>query len=954
MLSDTPVVGIIVAADSAKNPFWSNPMNCSLASVFLAIFLALGVAACTDSKTTEEHIQYAKDFREKGNLDAAVVELKNALRQSPQNAEARWLRGSIYLSTSDGAGAEKELERAVELGMDANEVAVSLMQAKLLQSKFQEVVDHAVDEASLDVDSQVKIWIMRGHANMGLEELDTAKQMYETVLALQAEEPEAALGVAQVAAHQDNLDKARELVTALLQVHPEFAPAWSFLADMEQFQRNYAAAEVAYGRALESRSDNVYDLINRALMRIFIDDFSGARSDFQIARRGNALLKVKQPLVQYVAGQLNYKDGNYANAVTAFSNTLEMAPNYLPARFYLATAHYQQGSLEQAEANLSLFRAQAPQYAAGHRLFAAIRFSQGEYPRAREELENILSFDPEDAWSLALLADIAVLENNPAQSVENYRKIVALHPESDVAHVRLALGLIITGDSESREVLENTSSPSGPDSQARMLIIVSYMKEENWKAAIKAGDKLVADDPDNWDALTLLGGAWLGQGNADKAAVLFSKALEMKPGNPNAANNLARLELKLGRVDEARKLYEEVLAHHPAQNSALMALSSLDVQEGKLVDAIARLEAAQTKDPENLQLKLTLASLYLRTGQPSRNIGLAIEVSKEEANNPQVLEVLGDSQMAMGQYDKALTSYEQLVSEVPQSAASHYRLVRALFSTNQMSRAGEELDKVIELQPDHFGASVMRIRMLRKLNRQEEAIVKLSAVATQYAERPEILIEQGWLAMYEGNYEKSVQSFEKAFEIVPSSLLALQVGIARWNSGDENGAIQSYENWLKANPDDLQVRFHLANSYMQLARNNDAVANFKIMLEQKPDDTALMNNIAWLIRDTDPKEAMEYAQRTVEIAPEWPPGLDTKGFLLMEQGELNQAYRLFGQALKRAPEDQEIRYHLALVTSKMGETEEAMQILKAVLAGTDSSFASREDAEKLMADLKSK
>lgn len=924
-------------------------MNRSVVSATLFLIFCLGIGGCSDARTTQEYIGFAQAFRQAGDLDSAVVELKNALRQSPDSVEARWMLGSIYLDSGDGEGAEKELRRCADLGMEYNEIVVPLMQALSAQEKYQETIDTLFDEPAMDDEALKEIWLLRGHAYLKLRELGAAQESFEKALALEDGNPEALLGKARVAAHRDSFAKARSWLDKVFESDPAYPPAWSFLGDIEQFQQNPEAAEAAYTKALETRPNDVYDLASRAMMRIFQNKLRSAEQDFQAARRENARLKVKQPLVLYVRGQLNLRRDKNDIAAAAFDSMLEQAPNYLPARFFLAVAHYKQGNIEQAEENLGIFRAKAPRYAAGHRLYAALKFSQGNYKEAREVLENLLAFDADDPWSLALLADVAVLEGDPGKSVENYRRIVELHPESESAHLKLALGLMMEDQEAARAALREAAR-RGNAGQADLLTIVSHMNSGDWDAAIAIAKDVINENPKNWDAYTLLGGAYAGSGNQAQARAMYEKALELKPGNPNAGNNLARLKLQEGDVDGARRLYQSILRNHPKESSTLLALSTLDQQTGALDAATGRLEKAIEEDPDNLALRLGLARLYLRTGQPSRNLSLVYEAEGDQATDPRILEILGRSQMALGQYPLALNNFQKLMAQQSSNPESHYLLALAQLQTNQLEAGMKSLETVTDLKPDHFGASVMRVRVLRQQNRLDEAAKLFQKIDQVHAERPEVLVEEGWLALHEKDYALATTAFTRAFELVPSSLLAIQLGIARWNSGERAAAIDGYKGWLKDNPDDLQVMFHLANSHMQQGQSKAAIKVYERMLETKPDDILVMNNIAWLLRKDNPAKAMQWIEKTLAISPDWAPGLDTLGMLQLDKGELNKAHRTFEKASKAAPGDPEIRYHLALATAKIGEEKQAAQILKAVLA-SPVDFPARADAKALLSEL---
>src|SRR5262245_4137745 len=77
--------------------------------------LAALLAACNNKESPDALVASANEYAAKGNQSAAVIQLKNALQQAPNNGEARLLLGQALLETRDPASAEKELRRALEL-----------------------------------------------------------------------------------------------------------------------------------------------------------------------------------------------------------------------------------------------------------------------------------------------------------------------------------------------------------------------------------------------------------------------------------------------------------------------------------------------------------------------------------------------------------------------------------------------------------------------------------------------------------------------------------------------------------------------------------------------------------------------------------------------------------------------------------------------------------------------
>ncbi len=919
-------------------------------SVVGFMLLLLVLSGCGEEQVSaEQRLAFAVDFREQGNFDAAVNELKQLLQSDPANTQARWELGMTYLQIGEVASAEKELQRSLELGQPEASVVIPLARARITQGKFQEVLDSTKEVAGeLASGDKALVKVMRGNAQLGLGNLDAAEKLYSEAQALEENEPEAELGKARLAYMRGRVDKAKNLLRATLEQNENFVAAWILLGDIEQYSANMQEADAAYGKALALNPSNVYVLANRALTRIAMNDLAGANADVGKAIILQQTQAQKEPLTIYARGRTKLARLDYTSASNDFEKVIELTPDYVPAYYFSAVTFYRLGSIERADQHIARFRAKAPQYPEGHRLFAAIKFAQGDYRSARETLENLLSYNPDDAWSLTLLGDIDAVEGNPAQSVNRYKKIVELHPDSELAHVNLGLGLMKTDPQEALRAFQEAAALKDASPQARMLAIASFMKLEEWDKAVSTAQDLVEADPKNWDAHTLLGGAYYGKGDVNKSRQALQRALKLRPGNPNAANNLARMEIRAGNISRGRELLEEILQHNPGEVTPVLALSAIDLQQGQAESAVARLEKALAEQPDQLPLRVALARINLRTGQPTKNLALIREADEVQAKSSLMLQLLGDSQFALGQFPAAAETYEKLVSLAPLSAPARYLLARAYAASNKLEQADKQLQRLSELDENHIAGHVLRARLLRLDKKPAQAQQILDSLDPSYAEAPEVLVEKAWLAMSKNDNAAAVSLFEQALKTAPSSDLVVQLGIAKWRAGDPMAARQLYTAWLADNPRDTQVLSHLANTELQLGRDEAAITAFSKLLESNPRNPVILNNLAWLSRKTDPKKALDYVQRALQEAPDWAPGLDTLGSIYLDQGKVQDAYKQFEQALLRSPDDPDIRYHLALASSRMGESEQAEQILQAILADPAARFESRPDAVKLL------
>ncbi len=88
-----------------------------------AVALLLLAVACGDNQTSAQHLDQAKQYLAEDSYEAAVIELKNAVRKDAQSAEARFLLGKLQLDSGATAAAEKELQSARRLGWPAEQVS---------------------------------------------------------------------------------------------------------------------------------------------------------------------------------------------------------------------------------------------------------------------------------------------------------------------------------------------------------------------------------------------------------------------------------------------------------------------------------------------------------------------------------------------------------------------------------------------------------------------------------------------------------------------------------------------------------------------------------------------------------------------------------------------------------------------------------------------------------------
>ena len=140
----------------------------SLSVLLLTLLLAVGGGDSGEQqRTAHAHLKTAVAHRDAGNIEAAVVALKNALQKDPDLGLARELLGELYLDLGDGASAEKELVAARDLGMDGDRYWLLTHRAKLLRRQYGKVLTN-LEDGPVPAELAAEARFMMGQALVGL------------------------------------------------------------------------------------------------------------------------------------------------------------------------------------------------------------------------------------------------------------------------------------------------------------------------------------------------------------------------------------------------------------------------------------------------------------------------------------------------------------------------------------------------------------------------------------------------------------------------------------------------------------------------------------------------------------------------------------------------------------------------------------------------------------------
>ncbi len=894
-------------------------------------------------KSAQEHLASAKQHYAKHELRASIIDLKNALRQQPDNAEARLLLGEIHLLAGDGASAEKELKRAADTGMPAASLMPKLARAILQQGDHARLFETIKPDERLPDTVRAELQVIRAMSLLNRGKVEEAGKELQEGYRLAPAHPQVMIAQARLALTHGKLDEAGHWVEKAQKAAPEMPEVWTLTGDYQFARKDLKAAKAAYAKAIEGNPFNSADHLKRALLFIETDAFDEARAEIEAVKK----LTPHHPGILYTRGLLHFHQKNYKDAESDLQEALKFASKDANVLYYIAMTHYVQGHEKQARHYFNQFLTVQPNAIEPRLALATLYLQAREYELLDQLLAPLLAMEPPHPLALRMQGMALLARGYQKEGVALLEKALAQQPQQASIQAQLGASLLKQGETGAGVAQLEKALMLDPNLRyADLMLVLTHLRAKDYAKALAAAEDFHQRQPKSALPLNLKGLILLSQGKRDEARDAYRESLKLSPGDPTASEALASLAEADKQPDEARRLYEDALKQHPQHLGMLLSHAAFEQRQGHDQESVALLERAVREYPKAIEPRLTLARRALAAGQPLVAISQLDALRATHGEHPQWLEVMGLAQIANNDPHGAIVSFTKLTRAQPRSAQAQVLLARAYAEANKPAELRAGLEQALRLEPKNDAARMAMIRLYALEGKLTDARATLEVLRREYPDNPLLDAESGWLALREKQPEAAVVAYRKAFERQPIGELAVRLALAQLQAGDPQGGKKTLSDWLTKQPEHAVALENLANLHLALGEQDAAREAFSRLVALQPDNALARNNLAWLLRKSDPKAARRHAERALELAPQSPIVQDTLGVLLLDAGEREQAERLLEQAVKAAPNDPAIRYHLAMAKAENGRKGEALKLLDEALVGKQR-FAERAEAEAL-------
>ncbi len=915
------------------------------AAAVAALVAAVAPAHADVAGSAAAYTQAFNHF-EAGDLRAARVELLNALKANPNNANARLLLARVLLARGAGVAAQAEIDRAIKAGVPREKTYHLTANALLLDGKASQALAMARDPR---IPPQFGAYAarMRGRAQITLGSTAEGGRSIEEAVRLAPNNVEALVDLARYQAGSRDIPAAERSVDRALAIKPGNVDALNLKGGIVRATKGLPQSLAFYDRALKSDANSIETLLERAATLSDLGRLDAARTDIKEVMG----LIPNHPIVLYLSAAIAAREGKFQDAQTLLGQTKGLLDKYPPAQFLRARLAMQQKNLGVAVETLSALVAEQPANPIARRMLALVQLQRGDPRGALASLEPLAKQTDLDAQTLAMFGQAYAQTGDFSSAQGFYQRAAKLAPNLPQLDTQIAMTRLAQGDPAGAIAGLNGVLKTDPKSlQALMSLTYVQLRLRDYRAAAVTAERLIAAHPDLPVSYNLHGTAALGMGDTKRAEADFRAALAKDPKFLDARRNLAQLFLVTNRADAGKAELRSIVAGEPSDVRSLMLLADVAGQAKAWPERLDWLRRAVLVNPRDPQPRAALVQTYVAAGNPGQALTEAAAIARERPTDPAALQLLAGAQAANKQNDAALATLKQLVAVAPTAPGARLLLARfqaTVGGPSGLSDARATLEGMAKLggkATEQAYVSLIQLEMSAKNPDAALAVAaRLRAVTPQKVAVDKMV---GDINLAAGRGPAALAAYEHVRASADNAQVAVLIARAQAAMGQRDAGMKTLQDYRAKHPKDLMASVAVADMAITRKDWRGAIDTY-LSMKNTPaaGSAAVLNNLAFAYNEIGDPRAVAAAARANQIAPGQPTIEDTYGWVLTKNGrDPKHALALLQAAAKAAPGDPNIRYHLGMAYKANGMKSEAARELKAAIAtpGLDDAVPARQ------------
>jgi len=396
-----------------------------------------------------------------------------------------------------------------------------------------------------------------------------------------------------------------------------------------------------------------------------------------------------------IKGNAEYQTGKYEDAIKSYTRAVEMDHSKPMLWHSKGMAEEMAGEYEQAEISYDkavLMDLDNPEYWISK---SAVQEKRGEYAGAINSLNRVISTNPDNVYSLMRKARILVRIGRDSEA----RTFIELASKIEPNNLKIMMArrdiYCKQDDTEAtKAVCKNILTITPSDKRTAIILARMQYKTGELDEAhstlspfLNVGDEFTDED---YEIHQIIREIYHTQGKSHEEISICKTILSFRPDDRATKAALAEAYIKRGMIDAAKALYDELhlqspddsdfslkkaqmaddkdaalnilmesLTSDPENKDVLLEVAAMLRDNGRLNDALVYADRAKEVDPTESAVYVIKIEIYMGMNKYRLVLQTAEEaIANVRGIDPAIWKYCGDTQMILGDYSKALISYD--------------------------------------------------------------------------------------------------------------------------------------------------------------------------------------------------------------------------------------------------------------------------------------------------------
>jgi predicted Zn-dependent protease len=441
----------------------------------------------------------------------------------------------------------------------------------------------------------------------------------------------------------------------------------------------------------------------------------------------------------------------------------------------------------------------------------------GDQVASRQQVEELLAEDPTNVEGLKMRAATLIDQDRPDDAIMSLRTALDQAPRDPQIMGLMASAYLRSGSRElAGEMLSLAveTSNNAPDESLRYARFL--LEDDNYSVAEPILINALRLSPNNVPILIELGRVYLGQEDWARLEQVEATLRRIETDETMAAADslrVARLQAQ-DRSDEAVSVLESMIREQGSNAGAELEIVRTHLRAGDVAAAESFVDGMLAENPQNDMLRFLKAAIFESTGRSGEAEAVYQAMLAANPRQETVWRTLYGLQTREGRFDEARATLERGLQAIPNAPNLQWALAGEYERQGNIDAAIGIYEGLYERDSNSIIVANNLASLISTYRTDEESLDRAWNIARRLrgAERPEFQDTYGWIALRRGEVDEALAHLEPAAAALSGDpLVQFHLGMAYARAERREDAIRQLQRAIElAGPADTRPQFEQA------------------------------------------------------------------------------------------------------------------------------------------------